>query len=225
MEDKRKLLVFDRSEVILIFVFVILMSILTFTFGVKIGRNITYNRDGFTSEDEQEIQTLKSTQEEAADKSIKELNQKEHTKSVDSAYVKQLQEEFKKLEKEDPDMAATTAKENLDVAQAAKMEEEKNKLLEAQAKAQESEQLSQKFVGKYTIQLGSYSSAKEAEAFAEGFAVRGYNPIVNEVKIEGKGLWYRVSLGAFESKGEAKEYIKAEASLFNGQDYIISEIK
>ena len=40
--------------------------------------------------------------------------------------------------------------------------------------------------GKYTIQLGSYNTVEEAKQFAEGFTVRGYNPIINEVKIEDK---------------------------------------
>lgn len=79
--------------------------------------------------------------------------------------------------------------------------------------------------GKFTIQLGSYNTMDEAKQFAEGFTVRGYSPIINEVKIEGKGNWYRVSLGLFNSVEEAKTYIKSEQSLFSGQDHIITEIK
>lgn len=79
--------------------------------------------------------------------------------------------------------------------------------------------------GKFTIQLGSYNTVDEAKQFAEGFTVRGYSPIINEVKIEGKGNWYRVSLGLFDSVEEAKTYIKSEQSLFAGQDHIITEIK
>jgi len=80
-------------------------------------------------------------------------------------------------------------------------------------------------VGKFTIQLGSYNTMDEAKQFAEGFTVRGYNPIINEVKIDGKGKWYRVSLGLFNTAEEAKKYIKDEQSLFSGQDHIITEIK
>ncbi len=79
--------------------------------------------------------------------------------------------------------------------------------------------------GKYTIQLGSYATMDEAKQFAEGFTVRGYNPILNEVIIPEKGTWYRVSLGLFGSVADAKEYVKKEATLFQGQDYVISEIK
>ena len=79
--------------------------------------------------------------------------------------------------------------------------------------------------GKYTIQLGSYPSVEEAKSFAEGFTVRGYGPNINETTIEGKGTWYRVSLGLFGTVEEAKTYIKNEQSLFSGQDYVITELK
>lgn len=78
-----------------------------------------------------------------------------------------------------------------------------------------------KFAGKFTIQLSSHRSRKEAEEFAGGFTVRGYDPIINEVRISGRGTWYRVSLGVFESASEAKNYIIGEKELFLGQDYVI----
>jgi cell division protein FtsN len=79
--------------------------------------------------------------------------------------------------------------------------------------------------GKFTIQLGSYSDIEEAKQFAEGFTVRGYSPIINEVRIDGKGTWYRVSLGLFNTVEEARSYIKEEQSLFQGQEHVISEIR
>jgi cell division protein FtsN len=75
--------------------------------------------------------------------------------------------------------------------------------------------------GKFTIQLGSHRTLKEAEEFAEGFKARGYDPIINQIDIKGKGTWYRVSLGAFNTNEEAKSYIVREKTLFIGQDYTI----
>ena len=77
------------------------------------------------------------------------------------------------------------------------------------------------YSGKFTIQLGSYRSMEEAEKFAEGFKVRGYDPIISTIKIEGQGTWYRVSLEAFDTITEAKDYIVKEKSLFLGADYVI----
>lgn len=77
--------------------------------------------------------------------------------------------------------------------------------------------------GNYTIQLGSYPQEADAIKFADGFRIRGYNPILSEVRIPDKGIWYRVSLGTFTTVAQAKEYISKEESLFQGQDYVITE--
>ena len=75
--------------------------------------------------------------------------------------------------------------------------------------------------GKFTIQLGSYQSIADAQSFADGFRVRGYKVIVNEVELNGRGIWFRVSLGIFDSVSEAKSYVLREKVLFKGQDYVI----
>jgi septal ring-binding cell division protein DamX len=80
--------------------------------------------------------------------------------------------------------------------------------------------LKDQYSGKYTINLGSYRSLEEAEAFAEGFRVRGYNPIINEAELPNRGVWYRVSLGVFDTISDAKDFVKKEQSLFQGQEYI-----
>ena len=84
------------------------------------------------------------------------------------------------------------------------------------------------FIGKYTIQLGSYRTLDEAKNFAQGFLVRGYKPLVREVEVRGQGVWYRVSLGVFESISAATQYIQKESVLFGGykkDQYFIQEIK
>lgn len=78
------------------------------------------------------------------------------------------------------------------------------------------------YAGKFTIQLGSYDQVGDAQKFADGFRIRGYNPIINEVELKGRGTWYRVSLGVFDNASEAKEYILQEKTLFEGQDYVIA---
>jgi len=80
---------------------------------------------------------------------------------------------------------------------------------------------SDKFAGKYTIQLGSYQTVKEATDFAEGFKVLGYNPIINEVQIPSRGNWFRVSLGVFDSLVDAKSYLLKNKSLFSDRDYVL----
>lgn len=227
MDEKRKLIIFDRSEVFLLFIFIVLIAVTMFTLGLRIGKNISYKQEGFTDEDREKIETLKSTQEESVEEMlVKKGEQSTSEEKGDSNYNKVLQEELGRLSKEGPTsevkVESALPKEASEKAVAP---EAMPAAKEESSKPSHSTQSTKTLLGKYTIQLGSHATMKEAEDFADGFAVRGYNPIISEVKIPGKGTWYRVGLGSFESSGEAKDYIKKEESLFQGQDYIITEIK
>jgi septal ring-binding cell division protein DamX len=79
------------------------------------------------------------------------------------------------------------------------------------------------FKGKYTIQLYSNQSEESAKDFADGFIVKGYDIIINEVILAGKGKWYRVSVGIFDNVNEAKSYLDKEESLFQSNKYIIQQ--
>lgn len=76
------------------------------------------------------------------------------------------------------------------------------------------------YSGKHTIQMGSHRGQEEAKDFAEGFRARGYEPIIDKVNLPDRGIWYRVSIGAFETLEEAKRFVKKEPSLFQGQDHV-----
>ena len=63
--------------------------------------------------------------------------------------------------------------------------------------------------GKYTLQVASYRSADEADAFADGLRARGHDAFVIRADIEGRGIFHRVRIGPFES-GRAAELYRAE---------------
>ena len=201
MEENNKVIVFEKKEIILVLIFVAVLIITSFTLGIRLGKKLTLDEAGIKPVDQQTV-NLKSGDEESADTTIAE-----ESKITDEEKLKKLMDESKtrladELEKFSSEDKAASAP-NQSVAP---------KTPNAMA-------------GKYTIQLGSYPNADEAKQFAEGFTIRGYSPIINESTIEGKGTWYRVSLGLFGSVEEAKSYIKNEQSLFSGQDYVITELK
>ena len=66
----------------------------------------------------------------------------------------------------------------------------------------------------------SHQSREDADAFADGFKVRGYEPIINQVYLGDRGVWFRVSLGLFNSIVEAKNFVVEHQSLFDGEDYV-----
>ena len=201
MEENNKVVIFEKKEIIIVLTIVMVLIITSFTLGIRLGRKLALSENGIKAEDVKEVE-LKSAVEEDAEATISEdskLSDEEKLKKLMDESKDRLNDELQKFSSEE-----TSAKvETKD----APIKTESN------------------MAGKFTIQLGSYSTIDEAKQFAEGFTVRGYNPIINEVQIEGKGNWYRVSLGIFDSVEEAKTYIKAEQSLFSGQDHIITEIK
>jgi cell division protein FtsN len=202
MEENNKVVIFEKKELVLISLLVLVLIAASFTIGVKMGKKISLDAAGVTTEDKKTVE-LKSTVEEDAEKTLSteaQLTDEEKLRKLMEESKTKLADELEKFSSEDTraPVPATNSP----------APEEKNPM-----------------AGKYTIQLGSYNTLEEAKQFAEGFTVRGYNPIINEVKIEGKGTWYRVSLGAFDTVEATKKYIRAEQSLFAGQDHVITEIK
>lgn len=63
------------------------------------------------------------------------------------------------------------------------------------------------FQGRYSIQVGSYTNVDEAHAMVGSWKTRGYQAFLVSADIPGKGLWYRVRLGGFNTKEEAQTYL------------------
>ncbi len=57
--------------------------------------------------------------------------------------------------------------------------------------------------GRFTLQLSSFQSRAEADAFIGELKKSGYTPSVTEANVEGKGIWFRVRVGAYGSYDEA----------------------
>ncbi len=200
MDSKTKLYVFAKKEVALIFIFMILIAVTSFVLGVKIGKNYSMEMAGITPEDQKKVVELLSNKEEELSK----IKANPESSTVESSDIEhKLQEKIS--EEFGGQSGAAAHGSNMSVA------------TEGPAASTIKDALS----GKFTIQLGSHRTLKEAESFAEGFRARGYNPIINQIEIKGKGTWYRVSLEAFNTAEEAKAYVGREKSLFMGQDYTI----
>lgn len=60
--------------------------------------------------------------------------------------------------------------------------------------------------GKYAVQVGAYQKEEEAKKIVEGLKSKGYPAFVETTKGSGQGTWYRVRIGLFKTRGEAKLY-------------------
>ncbi len=206
MDDKTNLYVFEKKEVLLIFIFMLLIAVTAFVLGVKVGKTFTYSDITQVEKDFDQLQFQSDKEEEMQEQVVPtEIPADVTNKLLEDSLKEELTREEARLNEASskPEPAAT------------------NSLLpQVQLSTTTSQATSPDLDGKYTIQLGSHRSYDEAEQFARGFTVRGYNPIIKETEIPGKGIWFRVSIGVFDSVSDARDYVLKESTLFHGEDYV-----
>lgn len=61
---------------------------------------------------------------------------------------------------------------------------------------------------RYSVQVGSYPTMKEATSTVEKWKSKGYAAYMMIADIPERGRWYRVRLGGFESRSDAARYLK-----------------
>ena len=59
-------------------------------------------------------------------------------------------------------------------------------------------------VGKFTIQVGSFPSLKEAIDEADSLEQKGAKPFLRSATLKDRGRWYRIYLGGYQSRTAAE---------------------
>lgn len=59
--------------------------------------------------------------------------------------------------------------------------------------------------GQYTVQVSSFPSQDEAKAFSSALERKGFRPYVVSADLAGKGTWYRVRIGRFDTEEQARQ--------------------
>ncbi|HSY25467.1 MAG TPA: SPOR domain-containing protein, partial [Polyangiaceae bacterium] len=60
--------------------------------------------------------------------------------------------------------------------------------------------------GGYQLQVSSFHTQPEANAFADQLRARGHRAYVMEARVPGRGTWYRVRVGPFPTQHAATQY-------------------
>lgn len=60
--------------------------------------------------------------------------------------------------------------------------------------------------GAYTLQVVSYESADQAERFAKNLRTRNHKAFVMQAEVPGRGRFFRVRIGPFETRKDALDY-------------------
>ena len=195
INNKTDIHIFDKKEIFLVFVFMILASLFSFMLGIRVGVSYSFEEAGLTAEDRQKVDLLGRQEEE-----VKEILEKRSQKGEASPQHIKEQMHKKLKAKIDHELKESSVPSKAAPVQAATLKKDRR--------------------GKYTIQLGSYRTREESEEFANGFRIKGHEPIITQVEIAGRGIWFRVSLGEFSNAVAAKAYVQNEEELFMGQDYV-----
>jgi cell division septation protein DedD len=61
-------------------------------------------------------------------------------------------------------------------------------------------------LGNFTVQLGASQDKTDAARLASRALAGGLRPYVAEARLPGKGLWYRVRVGAFPDRDTADRF-------------------
>jgi cell division septation protein DedD len=72
----------------------------------------------------------------------------------------------------------------------------------------------------FAIQVGASQDRAEAERIAGRY--RAHRPRVLEAVVPGKGRWYRVKLGAFETRADAERYLRDLARETGAKGFVTS---
>lgn len=233
LEDKNKLFVFDKKEVVLIFVFVLVIIVTSFTLGVRVGKGLSLKSDGYSKGDIENTFDLKSVEEEHADDILSNKDDKGFESSLDAgAGTDSSEETARKLDeiaaqdRMDAEFADISKNEvnsadELEMTIPSDIPKKNKEVVGNELVPKEG----QSYVGKFTINLASKKTRAEAEEFSAPYIASDLEVIINKVKTSDKGTWYRVGIGAFNTYNDARDFLKKNPIFFKGKKYWITEIK
>jgi cell division septation protein DedD len=71
--------------------------------------------------------------------------------------------------------------------------------------------------GGYQLQVSSFHTDGEAQAFADQLRARGHHAYVVEAHVPGRGTWFRVRIGPFTTRNAASQY----RSDFEAREHVV----
>ena len=200
MMQKQRLFIYDRKEMGILILLGLTVAVFAFTLGVHLGKKVGPKM----------IADAHSASEVV--KTEKDLNPNRQELTEQSEGIQQAADETLNQELHD-EVARSGIR--LDVARQVDLPgKSKSKNGGATTSAEnQNNQVLMEFPslvrnvpdGNYTLQIGSFSAANEAKDRIESLQALGLKPFVRAAEVKGKGQWFRVCLGGFESKDSAEQ--------------------
>jgi DedD protein len=107
------------------------------------------------------------------------------------------------------DQAAPKREDTPEPKAGARAEEKAEKKVDPEPEEEKEPAPAAKKKKKYTLQLSSFQDRAEADVFYSEMVEAGYQPYLVEAEVPGKGTWFRIRLGRYDSYSAAIEAKKA----------------
>ncbi len=181
------------------------ISVWMFVLGVLVGRGtspLKFDIEKF----EKEISALRASAEK------KELEQQDLEKYAEKGRGRlEFYEELKKTGAEDDDdlIEPVIKRAAIKAPEEPKTKKPAPKIKKPElVRKKEKKRAEKPAPGKYTIQVASLKEKRQADGLARKLRKKGLPVYIEEAAIRNKGVWYRVRIGSYKSKDEAKKFIR-----------------
>jgi septal ring-binding cell division protein DamX len=247
MEQKQRFFIYGRKEMGVLVLLGLLVAIFAFTLGVHLGKRVTPKAGGGPVAEtsalptlpdkvpnQQEIGEESKNTGQRADEALGQALHEEVLKTgikLDQGKTMDLPKESKgeKADKSDKPVKAgepTSANASKDEKSGrdlkVRLDETEDSAAEENRSAHHGSTAA--VVGKYTLQIGSYPSLREAQQSISELPEKGLKPFIKSADIKGKGKWYRVFAGVYGTRQEAETAgvrMKAERTI---NSFVVSKL-
>ena len=209
VDQKRRLFIYDRKEVGILILLGVGVALFAFTLGVHLGKQVV-PKAVETAAQAKPVETLETAETQAPSRVEISQEVKNVPAAVDETLDQSLRDEIAKtgmkVDQTRPvELPTETAKEshpevgaNAPAVESAIEKKEKKPSHREHAATTSSG-------SRYTLQVGSYPSLREAEPQLLKLNENGLRAEVREVELAGKGKWFRLFVGQFDSVKDAEK--------------------
>jgi cell division septation protein DedD len=210
MEQKQRLFIYDRREVVTLIALGLMVAAFAFTLGVHLGKRVVARTGIPEVTDASQIPTL---QDSVPNKQELKEQSKDAQNAVDDELTRSLHQEVTDsgVKLKAPRQVELPTETKSKTAGATTLENsDKTNLKSLQRLGQainpsDGEKTLSEPSGKYTLQVGSYPTEEEAKERVDSLREHGLNPFLRQAEVKGLGLRYRLFVGGFASREEAEK--------------------
>jgi len=232
MDQKQRLFIYDRKEMITLIALGLMVAAFAFTLGIHLGKRV--RGKGAVDEvavapeqvptlqdsvpNKQELAEQAKGAQAAADDELSQTLKSEVSKSgitLNTPRQVQLPESTKTK-----NGGATTLHSVQKAAQELEAQGRPEKIAESTIENKRSAS----DLAKYTLQVGSYPSENEAQEQVDSLRAHGLKPFLRSAQVKGLGTRFRLFVGGFDSREDAEKAGHAYQAQHVIHSYLVSNI-